>query len=340
MSLRSERQVVQKPLVRYAVEAGWTYIPRDDALRLRHGETSPILYNTFIQQAQSLNPSTVDLLKAEEIAGRLIRVPPTIEGNLHAWEYLKGLKTVFVEAEKRERNLCLIDFDNPGRNVFHVTDEFSFTNGVHTIRADVVFLINGIPIILIETKAATRLDGIAESLKQVRRYHREGPELMALLQLFSLTHLIQYYYGATWNISHKNLFNWKEESAGNDFETLVKTFVAPERVLRILRDFILFTRKDDELQKVVLRPHQMRAVERALVRAHDPSKRRGLIWHTQGSGKTYTMITIARRLVEEPVFKNPTVLMLVDRTELETQLFGNLAAVAWAAWKWPPAKNV
>jgi type I site-specific restriction-modification system R (restriction) subunit len=70
----------------------------------------------------------------------------------------------------------------------------------------------------------------------------------------------------------------------------------------------------------------MRAVERALVRAYDPTKKRGLVWHTQGSGKTYTMITIAKRLIEEPVFDNPTVLMLVDRNELETQLFGNLAA--------------
>lgn len=327
MSLRSERQVVQKPLVRYAIESGWTYLSPDDALRLRHAETSPILYDIFIQKIQSLNPGIVDLLKAEDIAGRFIRVPPNVEGNLQAWEYLKGLKTVFVEAEKRERNIRLIDFQNPTHNVFNVTDEFSFTNGVHTIRLDVAFLINGIPIILIETKAATRLDGIAEGLDQLRRYHREGAELAALLQLFSLTHMIHFFYGATWNTSHKNLFNWKEESAGNDFETLVKTFVAPERVLRILRDFILFTRKDDELQKVVLRPHQMRAVERALVRAHDPAKHRGLIWHTQGSGKTYTMITIAKRLVEEPAFKNPTVLMLVDRTELETQLFGNLAAV-------------
>jgi len=93
-----------------------------------------------------------------------------------------------------------------------------------------------------------------------------------------------------------------------------------------VRDFILFTRRDDELAKVVLRPHQMRAVERALVRAADPKKRHGLVWHTQGSGKTYTMITLAKRLIEEPVFKNPTVLMLVDRTELEAQLFGNLSA--------------
>jgi type I restriction enzyme, R subunit len=326
MSLGSERATVQNPLLRYATEAGWRYLPPEGTLRLHRGETSPLLWEAFVEKVQALNSGAVDHLKAEEVARRLIRVPPTIKGNLHAWEFLKGLKTVFVEHDRRERNLRLLAFDTAHRNAFHVTDEFEFTNGVHTIRADVVFLINGVPIILIETKAATRLEGIAKALEQVRRYHREGPELLALMQVFGLTHLVHYYYGATWNLSHKNVFNWKEETAGKDFETLVKTFVVPKRVLRVLRDFILFTRKDNELGKVILRPHQMRAVERAVKRAFDPSKRRGLIWHTQGSGKTYTMITIAKRLIEEPIFENPTVLMLVDRNELETQLFGNLAA--------------
>jgi type I restriction enzyme R subunit len=324
--LSNERAAVQAPLIRYAAEAGWKYIDPDEALRLRRGEASPILWDIFIQRVQALNPGIVDHLKAEDLAKRLARVRPAIEGNLEAWEYLKGLKTVFAEAEKRERNVRLLDFENVRGNAFHVTDEFEFDNGTHRIRADVVFLINGIPVILIETKAATKMEGIQEALKQVRRYHREGPELLALMQLFALTHLVRFYYGATWSLSTKNLFNWKDEAAGQDFENLVKYFVSPERMLRIIRDFILFTRKDDELSKVVLRPHQMRAVERALVRAQDPKRRRGLIWHTQGSGKTYTMITIAKRLIEESAFQNPTVLMLVDRNELETQLFGNLAS--------------
>jgi type I restriction enzyme R subunit len=324
--LSSEHAAVQAPLIRYAAEAGWKYIDPDEALRLRRGEASPILWDIFIQRVQALNPGIVDHLKAEDLGKRLARVRPAIEGNLEAWEYLKGLKTVFSEVEKRERNVRLLDFENAHGNTFHVTDEFEFDNGTYRIRADVVFLINGIPIILVETKAATQIEGIQKALVQIRRYHRESPELLALMQLFALTHLVRFYYGATWNLSAKNLFNWKDEAAGQDFENLVKYFVSPERILRIIRDFILFTRKDDELSKVVLRPHQMRAVERALVRAQDPKRRRGLIWHTQGSGKTYTMITIAKRLIEESAFQNPTVLMLVDRNELETQLFGNLAA--------------
>ncbi len=332
-TLRSERYTVQNPLIRYATEVGWTYLPPGEALRLRRGEDSPLLWDVLTAKLQQLNAGLVDHLKAEEIARRLARVPPSLEGNLQAWEYLKGLRTAFIEAERRERNVRLIDFGDSSRNAFHVTDEFSFTNGTHRVRLDVAFLVNGIPVIPVETKAATRLDGTTVALDQVRRYHREAPELLALAQVFGITHLVRFYYGATWNTAAKNLFNWKEDApltaaprAAPDFETLVKTFVAPERVLRVLRDFILFTRKDDELSKVILRPHQMRAVERVLARAYDPRKRFGLVWHTQGSGKTYTMITVAKRLIDEPAFENPTVLMLVDRNELETQLFGNLAA--------------
>jgi len=321
-----EKHAVQNPIVRYSKEVGWEYLSPDESMRLRRGETSPIFWEVVIESVQRLNPGMVDHTKAEGIAKQLVRVSPSLEGNHQTWEYLNGLKTIFIDAEKRERNIQLLDFENVQRNKFQITDEFRFFNGVFADRADVVFLVNGIPIIIIETKSANKLDGIEIALKQIRRYHEEVPEFLALLQIFGLTHLVQYYYGATWNTLSRNLFNWKEESAEKDFESLVKTFVHPERVLAVLRDFIMFVRKDDELSKVVMRPHQMRAVERSIGRAHDAEKRRGLIWHTQGSGKTYTMIILAKKLIENPELQNPTVLMLVDRNELETQLYGNLAS--------------
>ncbi len=224
--------------------------------------------------------------------------------------------------------MALVDADHWERNAFHVTAELRFDAGAQKgIRPDIVLFVNGIPVVIIETKSIYQQQGIAKALDQLRRYHREGPEFLALTQLHTLTHLVHFYYGPTWNLSRKALFDWREESAGGDFETLVKTFVHPQRLLRVLLDFVLFTRKDDELSKVVLRPHQMRAVERVVRRAGDPDKRRALIWHTQGSGKTYTMICVAQQLAARPVFENPTVLLLVDRNELESQLFGNLAAV-------------
>lgn len=326
MPLGGERSTVQAPLIRYATEVGWQYISPDELEPRRGGTGGMIVRDVFVAQLQKLNPRVVDHLRAAEVLKSLERVPPNIEGNLQAWEYLKGLRSVFVEMEKRERNIRLLDPADWQANVFQVTDEFTFTNGTYTIRPDVVFLVNGLPVLLVETKAATQLEGIAQALDQLRRYHREGPELLALAQVYTLTHLVQFYYGATWDLSRKNLYNWRAEIPSPDFETLVKNFIYPQRILQVLVDYIVFTRKDDVLGKVILRPHQMRAVGRVLNRAADSHKRRGLIWHTQGSGKTYTMITIAKKMIENPRLDNPTVLMLVDRTELEQQLFGNLAA--------------
>jgi len=328
MTLGSERGAVQNPLIQYATEAGWKYICADEALRLRCGETGLVFRELFIDQVQRMNPGFMDHLMAEELIKRIERIPPTIEGNLQAWEYLKGLKTVFVPGEKRERNVRFIDNEKIERNAFHVTDEFRFSNGTHVIRGDVVFLINGVPVFIIETKASHQIEGIAKALDQIRRYHRETPEIMAVLQVYALTHIIRFYYGATWNFSRKSLFNWKDEAKG-DFEALVKSFFDRKRVVKVLTDFILFTRKDDRLEKVVLRPHQMRAIGKVVERAADATKHRGLIWHTQGSGKTYTMIVAAQKIIENSLFGNPTVIMLVDRNELETQLFGNLAAVGF-----------
>ena len=139
MILSSERKTVQNPFIRYAEEAGWTYLPPDEAMRLRGGEDSPVLRTVLMEQVQRLNPGVVESVgKAEEVVSRLVRVWPNIEGNLEVWEYLKGLKTVFVETERREHNVRPLDAGRPEANAFHVTDEFRFVSGRTAIRADVV----------------------------------------------------------------------------------------------------------------------------------------------------------------------------------------------------------
>jgi len=326
--LGGERKSVQDTLIRYASEIGWTYIKPEEALRLRGGRTGLIFKEVFTNQLVKLNSEFIDNLMIEELIKKLERLPARIEGNLQAWEYLRGLKTVFVPSEKRERNVRFIDEDIE-KNVFQVTDEFEYTNGTYTNRYDVVFLINGIPLFFVETKAAHKIGGIQEALDQVRRYHRETPESMTLFQVYALTHIIHFFYSATWSFSTKTLFNWKTERKEKEYETLVKTFFDKEKIVNTLLYFIMFTRQDDELRKVVLRPHQMRAVRKVVERAAQKTKRRALIWHTQGSGKTYTMIVAAQRILENPLFENPTVIMLVDRNELETQLFNNLASVGF-----------
>ena len=128
----------------------------------------------------------------------------------------------------------------------------------------------------------------------------------------------------TW--SGETFFDWKHEEIGN-LEAKVKSFCAVPHLLRLLKDFILFAEKDEELQKFVLRQHQTAGVERVVERALDPKLRRGLIWHTQGSGKTYTMIKAAEMLFKAPQADKPTILLMIDRNELEDQMLKNLAAV-------------
>ena len=326
----SERSAVQNPMIRYAQQIGWVYVRPEEALRLRGGETGRFFTDVLAAQLVALNPDVVDAARAAEVIRQLTLLNPTMAGNRDALGWLRGEGSVFVPVGRRERNVALIDFDHPDRNVFQVTDEWRHKSTVYANRADVVFLINGIPIAIAETKGASKANGMEEGVKQIRRYHAETPELLAAPQLFEVTQLWDFFYGATWSLSRKNVFNWKEELAGAeaqaiDYEHKVKAFFDRSRILKLLRDYVIFLAKDDELSKVILRQHQARAVERVIERVYDPSKWRGLIWHTQGSGKTLTMITIAARLLREAQGgAKPTVLMLVDRNELEAQLFKNI----------------
>jgi type I restriction enzyme R subunit len=328
-SLASERATVQNPLVEYVQEIGWAYVSPDQALTLRRGESGTLFYQTLRDKLLSLNPGVVTVSNVDDVIARIESVRNNIEGNAEVLAWLRGERSVYLESEKRQRNVTLIDYAHPAENVFQVTDEWQYTNGKYRNRADVVFVINGIPVALVETKSAVKKEGIDQGLAQIRRYHRETPELVTATQIFDLTHLVDFYYGVTWNLDRKSLFNWKDEEKGN-FERKVKRFFARERFLRFIESWIVFYKKDDELRKIVLRQHQTRAVEKVVERALDPEKRTGLIWHTQGSGKTFTMIKAADLILRHPAFEKPTVILLVDRNELESQLFANLAAYGLA----------
>ncbi|HMA34879.1 MAG TPA: HsdR family type I site-specific deoxyribonuclease [Chloroflexia bacterium] len=322
----TERSAVQNPLLKYAAAIGWEYVTPGEALRLRQGDTGLYFDAVLADQLPRLNPGVVDAGRAADILRQLRLLPPSIAGNQAALEWLRGERSVFVPAENRERNVRLIDFARPDANRFQVTDEWWQRGTVFRNRADVVFLINGIPVAVVETKGAAKAEGLAEGVDQVRRYHRETPELFVAGQVFGVTQLLDFFYGVTWNATRKNLFNWKEEVPG-DYERKVRAFFDRPRFLRVLHDYIVFLQRDDELTKIILRQHQVAAVEKVLARVADPGKRRGLVWHTQGSGKTLTMLTIAARLLREvPGGAKPAVLMLVDRNELEAQLFKNITA--------------
>lgn len=335
-----EHKTVQARILAYAQEVGWTYVPRDEA-ETRRGfdhsratpteqaaEASPYFDDLLDAQVRRLNPKYVEGPGA--LVGDLRRLHADIAGNRDFLAYLRNTRTFYDKGEGRERNLVLIDYEHPDNNVFEVTEEFTCHNGKHGTREDVVFLINGIPVLVIECKNATKDEAIALGVDQVRRYHRETPELFVPQMVFTATQAIGFAYGVTWNLLRRNIFNWKHDQKGN-LEAKVRSFCDRAHVLALLRDYILFAEKDEELQKFILRQHQTRAVERVVDRCLTaPPKaeaRRGLVWHTQGSGKTFTMIKAAELLFKAAGADKPTVLVLIDRNELEDQMLRNLAAL-------------
>jgi type I restriction enzyme R subunit len=375
--LALEAATVQFPLVRHAVDAGWTFVPEDEALARRGGEDGIFFVDRLREALLRLNPGVVTPENIGAVIGAMEAAPPTMEGNKQLLDWLRGYRTVFVPAEKRARHVRVIDYSSPAvprNNVFEVTVEWAFRRmWKKGNRPDVVFLINGVPVAVVECKNPRLKGAMEKALVQLRRYEKETPEMLMAPQVFNLTHLLEWFYGVTWNYERKNVFNWKQECAAGSAATRwaltddedgparlaaedsasgppptygeqVRGFFDRDRFLILLREWILFYTKDDELKKTVLRQHQTRAIEKVIARCLDPRKTRGLVWHTQGSGKTFTMITAARLLLSGQLAgTTPTVLLVVDRNELEGQLAGwverLLGEIRGAGIKVEPAYN-
>src|SRR5665213_1871099 len=321
-NLGTESVTVQHPLTRYARDAGWTIVPQGDATTFRRGESGLFFYDLLKQKLQDLNPGIVTPELADEVIIRLESVRNNIEGNSEILAWLRGERSLYIESEKRTRNITLIHFMDASKNEFQVTEEWQYTNGNHTNRADDIFLINGIPVAVVEAKSAKQHNAMEEALIQIRRYHNETPEMVTVPQVFDFTQIVEFFYGVTWNLDRKNIFPWKHLDKAN-YEQKIKTFFAPLRMLEMIKEWILFFVKDDELQKTILRQHQTRAAIKVMGRCADATKNTGLVWHTQGSGKTFTMITVSRLILErQDIFGKATVMLVIDRNELEGQLIG------------------
>jgi type I restriction enzyme R subunit len=322
-NLANEAGTVQFPLVKHAAAVGWTVVSDTEALRWRGGEAGLFFYKELEDALLRLNPGVVTPENVQSIIQRMESVPNTIEGNREILEWLRGNKTVFDEQEKRHRNVVLLDFKNLEPNVFQVTYEWTFRAlNKKGNRADIMFLVNGVPVTIVENKNPKLPDAMERAVKQLRRYELETPELLTMPQVFNVTHLIEYFYGVTWNYSRKNIFEWKTR-CDEAYKDAVQNFFDHGTFLSMLKEWILFFLKDDELQKTVLRQHQTRAAVKVVDRCADPKKKTGLVWHTQGSGKTFTLITAARLILEDKQqFPGATVMLVVDRNELEGQLSG------------------
>ncbi len=319
----SEAGTVQFPMVNHAVEIGWTAVTDKDAQALRGGVAGGFFRSVLEAKLAEFNAwLTVDMVRS--IIERLDALPPTIDGNREMLAWMRGERQWVDEAEKRHRPVILIDFETVANNVFNVTWEWVSKPPARGKgnRADVMFVVNGLPVCIVEHKNPKDGDAIERAVRQLRRYELETPELLAAPQLFNVTHLLDYWYGVTWNANRRDMARWKQ-TPDESYRFAVQSFFEPTDFLRTLQHWILYYVQDGETRKSILRQHQRRAIDAIIERCLDPVRKRGLIWHTQGSGKTFTLLTAARQILEDKArFDHATVILVVDRTELEGQLRG------------------
>ncbi|MER5868478.1 HsdR family type I site-specific deoxyribonuclease [Streptomyces sp. NPDC002044] len=315
-----EGHSVQFPMVKHAVEIGWTPLTQQEAEVKRRGRANMLFRDDLEAKLLEFNPWLGDI-QSRTIVDAIEALPPTIEGNRDVLSWIRGERQWYDEKEERHRPIRVVDFDDPGSNSFVVTWEWKIEPLARKgNRADVMFVINGLPVAVVEHKNPKDGGALDRAVKQLRRYQLETPELLAAPQLFNVTHLIDYWYGVTWNVNRRFIAKWKQ-TADEEYRFAVQAFFEPTDFLRTLRHWILFYIEDGETRKSVLREHQRRAVDKIVARCADPEKTRGLIWHTQGSGKTFTLLIAARLVLEDKArFSNGTVILVVDRSELEGQL--------------------
>ncbi|MCX3287482.1 HsdR family type I site-specific deoxyribonuclease [Streptomyces sp. NEAU-H22] len=256
----------------------------------------------------------------------------------------------------RSQRVRFIDFDNPSNNDFLAISQFRVDEpggqAKKFVAPDVVLFVNGIPLVVIECKSPYITDPMAEGITQLRRYANqrhlglpEGNE-----QLFWTNQFVVSTYGdnarvATFTAEPEHFLEWKDafpltrdelairlgkpaaELTGQ--ELLTAGMLAPSNLLDLVRHFTLFTEANGRRIKIVARYQQYRAVGRALTRLRtgktraqdgESDRRGGLIWHTQGSGKSLTMVFLVRAMRSDPVLRAFKVVIITDRTDLEKQL--------------------
>jgi type I restriction enzyme, R subunit len=318
----SEAGSVQFPMVAHVAAIGWTPVTPDVVKQKRGGEAGMLFRDEVEAALCKFNPwMSADVIR--QVIERLEAIPPTIEGNREMLGWLRGERQWYDEAEKRHRHVEILNFAKPAENTFEVTWEWKLKPPARKgNRADVMFVINGIPVCIVEHKNPKDGGAIDRGVTQLKRYEKETPELIGMPQLFNVTHLLDYWYGVTWNANRRYMARWKQKPK-ETYKFAVQAFFEPADFLRTLQHWILFYVEDGETRKSILRQHQRIAIDKVVERCEDTSKKRGLVWHTQGSGKTFTLLTAARLILEDKErFTNATVILIVDRNELEGQLKG------------------
>jgi type I restriction enzyme R subunit len=317
--------------------SGWWFVPRSSLPREEH---VPWVESYLIDALKRLNPeiqAKPDL--AEEVLYKLraivqsVRTDGLIKANEEFTAWLRGERSMPFGQNHEHVSIRLVDFNDIENNQYVLTTQFSYRAGGVTQRPDVVLLVNGLPLVIIEAKTPVRsavswVDGAL----QVQRYEHDAPELFVANVFSVATEGKDLRYGSV-RMPVKDWGPWRLDDAAPlagqlaSVEAAAKSLMRPSVVLDILNNFTLFaTDRKKRRIKQVCRYQQYEGANLLVQRVIAGSPKKGLIWHFQGSGKSLLMVFAAQKLRSMPQLKNPTVLVVVDRIDLDSQITGTFHA--------------
>ncbi|MEO0858385.1 MAG: type I restriction endonuclease subunit R, partial [Bacteroidota bacterium] len=338
MSTPSEYTLVEKPLLDtlrdaygYRVLPPSAHAPSAEPGRLRARENEVLFTPLLVDALVRINgiPEATAQAVAADLAG--------LSDNERWTQILRGETSRQVPGEDTHRTIRLIDFDNVANNDFAVTSQLR-VQGTTVRKPDVVVYVNGVPLVVIEAKSPTnKSQGIFDTIDQVKSLEREVPRLFAPNLLNIATTDVDLRYGAT-GAPKEFWSRWRDPWPRKSSEFADATaqgayaLLEPSRLLDILAHFVVFETRDGVTVKKVCRYQQYRAVNKMVQRVVEGAHRAGLIWHTQGSGKSLTMVFAALKLklhrgITSPRLTNPNLLVLTDRIDLNTQITQTFQAV-------------
>ncbi len=251
-------------------------------------------------------------------------------------EYLQsGVEVRFFDGKEEQNDIVyLIDFDNPKNNDFHVVNQWTFVEYSNK-RPDLIVFVNGMPLVIFELKSPSREEtDSSDAYLQLRNYMQHIPSMFVPNAFCVMSDMSDTRVG-TITASEDRFVKWKSidgdysETQNSDWKTMLEGMFRKERLTDIIKNFICFNDSADSVVKILAGYHQYFAVHKAADRAVEAvagDGKIGVFWHTQGSGKSLSMVFLAHMLQEK--LQSPTIVVITDRNDLDDQLFSQFGRCA------------
>ena len=321
----------ENTIIRLFEEMDYTHVYGPD---IERDFRSPLYDDILESQIRELNPN----LPEDAIADALYKLRNFENGELTQknavfTDYLQnGIEVRYTKNGEQRAALCyLVDYDNPENNSFIVANQWTYIENEEK-RPDVLIFINGLPVVLMELKSPTREETDAfEAYTQIRNYTHAIPSMFIYNQICVISDMSTTKAG-TITSGEDRYMQWKtvdgsyEDNSFLAYETFFEGIFQKDRLLDIFKNFILFSNEGLGQSKILAGYHQYFAVKKAVEstkKATATDGKGGVFWHTQGSGKSLSMVFYAHLLQSE--LKSPTIVVITDRNDLDDQLYSQFA---------------